>query len=266
MVKRRPQILVVEDDPYWFAKYREWLQEDHGDVECVDNKEEAVEKIRCKTYNVAIVDIMLREIESDRGGVEVIRYLTELNEGTGIIVASGTGDIHVAIDTYNMGILGFIHKAHLRGSLDVVPQVEHALNEVTLKNVGRFGSLSAYLASPQVAPDWENEIFHALECGYDAIGTIRSTLNQYFPILRVKGSQFTLRCHHKEKAIAGKFWSKGLGAPIWVSIRGKGGTHVEPDPALGGSEVSQITEKKLHGCVWRLSNGQRDEFQESIWD
>jgi len=62
----KQRILVVEDDSYIREAYSEYLSCFEADIDYAETKLEALERIRCKTYHLAIVDIMLKEDVSDR--------------------------------------------------------------------------------------------------------------------------------------------------------------------------------------------------------
>ena len=52
-------ILVVEDDQYLIEVYSKTLSKEGYQVDTASTKSEAIQKIECKTYDAALVDIML---------------------------------------------------------------------------------------------------------------------------------------------------------------------------------------------------------------
>lgn len=129
-MKPAHSVLVVEDDNFIIeGLYKECLSSLDVDVDYAQSKREAIEKIRCKTYRIAIVDIMLREDLSDRGGIDVIEYIHRLNKGTAVIVVSATDDIEVALTTYKVGISDFIQKEDIHSSQDILGPIQSILEE-----------------------------------------------------------------------------------------------------------------------------------------
>lgn len=68
-MKNKKRVLVVEDKAEIARVLRQNLCDAGYDVDTAGSKTEALEKIRCRTYHVSLVDIMLTlDDEFDRGG------------------------------------------------------------------------------------------------------------------------------------------------------------------------------------------------------
>jgi len=96
--------------------------------------------------------------------------------------------------------------------------------------LGKFQTLQAYLAAPELVPYWESALFSALKADYTAVNeALNLALERHLPILRLKRAQFSIRSDSVNLAANGKFWSKGIGSPIWLSIANYNG-HLSMPP------------------------------------
>jgi ActR/RegA family two-component response regulator len=267
-MSRKTAILVVEDRPILIDEvYKEAFSTIDAEVDYASNKYEALEKVKCKTYDVAFIDIMLSDDISDRGGVEVVKYLNQLNEGTSMIVVSGTEDIKVAINTYNAGIMDFMHKNPPPIDKDILDRLNKAL--ACKKNInyfGRFSTLTAYLAAPELVYSWEMAIMSHLGVGYNTINNaLWEVLERMFPIMRKKsGCSFTM--NNQPHALIGSFWSKGLGKPIWISIAGQNNELISPPQEAIQEEIYKHQKGKIFVGIWTMTGIRRDDYCDSIWD
>ncbi len=267
-MSRKTAILVVEDRPVFLKEvYKEALSSLDVDDEYATNKDEALEKVRCRTYDIAFIDIMLTDDTDDRGGVEVVKYIDKLNEGTSMIVVSGTDDVRVPIDTYNAGIVDFILKTKTFGEKDVLEKLEKVLKYKRHRNYfGKFGTLNAYLATPEMVYSWEMAIMTHLEASYDILNNaLFEVLERMLPIMRKKGGwSFTMDT--EPRGISGSFWSKGLGKPIWISIASKDNELTPPPQEAILEEIYKGRKGKLLVGVWTMAGIQRDDYYDSIWE
>ena len=268
---RKHRILVVEDDIYLIENlYKKALSALDIDIDFAQSKFEAIEKVKCKTYDVAFVDIMLMEGQKDRGGVDVIEYLHRLNEGTAVIVVSATDDVKVALKTYKAGIVDFIQKENIHTKADILNPLEKIIDNRKFSKInpfGRFTTLSAYLASPELTPYWESNIQNILGVSYQLmIDTFNNALENLLPILRIKNATYSLKTDSATKCVNGIFWSKGEGCPIWFAAAGKTGNLIEPTNELKGDLLKNYKKGDLLISIWKMINTKRDAFYESIWD
>jgi ActR/RegA family two-component response regulator len=270
-VNRKNKILVVEDDIYIVENvYKEYLSSLDINVDYAQSKFEAIEKVRCKTYNAAFVDIMLREDYRDRGGIDVIEYLHKINEGTAIIVVSGTDDIKVALTTYRAGIVDFIQKENIHTKTDILNPLERILNNQGLyiiKYFGKYDNFSSYLASPNFCPSWEFGIYNTLGVTCQLmIDIFNNIFENFLPILRKKNTVDSLEIDSTRKCVHGIFWSKGEGYPIWFTAANKKGSLIEPTNELKSDFLKNYEKGDLVLSIWKIIDTKRDEFYESIWD
>ena len=85
----KPRILVVEDDIRWQEIYSEALEKRDYEVNVVGNKNSAFDALDKMFFHAAIVDLKLTDNDKNRDGLDVLRRIWALDEGTRAIVGSG---------------------------------------------------------------------------------------------------------------------------------------------------------------------------------
>lgn len=263
-------ILVVEDmEDIVDTLYKPNLIEDNLSVDYAKTEIEAKEKINCKTYDIAYVDIMLREDRNDRGGIEVIKYLHELQETTDIIVVSATDDIKVALELYRTGIVGFIQKEEIRSPdiiLSYLDKYKSNIKDKDTKYFGRYSVLVAYLANPELTPYWEDKWMRKLGTSFiNFSNALKNSLKNKLPILRIKDE---IDCLHslEGRTAYGYFWSKRLGKAIMVSM-----AFTDDDLPKPNDDTIKIVEeiyKKKFGnmniAIYTINGMPRSQFYLSV--
>jgi ActR/RegA family two-component response regulator len=260
-IKRR--ILVVEDKPNLLYLYKLVLEEAGFLVDTFDTKSASIEALRSKIYDLALVDLQLKDDISHKGGHDVLDAINDLQDGTVAIVVSGTHEIRDSIASYSRGIATFIMKGDIKPE-DLVDPIKKALEKHVRPQIGDFPSLSAYLARPEQTPIWQGQVENTLGCGYPNLDNILwKSLQPYLPLIRKKDGSPSLAMDKERRAVGGLFWSKELGCAIWFSAAGKG---VFIDPAeTDVVPLGNFTGKNVSGAVWKVKAG-RDEFLERISD
>lgn len=96
----KTRILIVEDEDAIRGPYKTSLERRGYNVDEATNLDTAIERINVITYHVAIVDLMLAGPGvPNLDGLEVLKQLRILNEGTKSIVLSTQKDAQVSADT-----------------------------------------------------------------------------------------------------------------------------------------------------------------------
>jgi CheY-like chemotaxis protein len=258
------RVLVVEDVPDISDSYKFHLERAGYVVDVVDTRRGAVEALKSKYYDVALVDLSLKDDVTFKGGIDVLDAINKLHDGTKAIVASATSEIKDSVASYDRGIKGFIMKGAVT-SKSIVEKIEEALKGHRRPLFGDFATLTAYLAAPEVTPIWEGHVEAALGCGYESMQKILwKALSTYLPILRTRDGSTSLTIDKGRAAVAGMFWSKAEGCAIWLSIRGERGSFLEPNESAP-SRLADIDGKKVSAAIWRI-NVARDQFLETIRD
>lgn len=90
MLKPPCTILLVDDDLSWQKIYQRILTGVGNSVEIASTKDEAMQRIEQRTFDIVIVDLRLVDNdETDMGGIQVIERLRNLTKPTKVIVKSG---------------------------------------------------------------------------------------------------------------------------------------------------------------------------------
>lgn len=259
------RILVVEDVADISDSYKFHLENAGFVVDIVETRKGAIEALTAKYYDVALVDLHLKDDDvTFKGGFAVLDVIKTLQEGTKAIVASGTSEIEDSVASYDKGIKSYIIKGPIT-SKDIIEKIKDAVKDHTQPLFGDFQTLSSYLAAPEVTPIWEDPIQSALGCGYDGMHKILwNALRPYLPILRRKDGTPSMIVDKTQRAVAGAFWSKAEGFAIWVSIRGEGGTFIEPEQR-DARRIADFEGKKVAAAAWRIDLA-RDLFLETLRD
>jgi CheY-like chemotaxis protein len=258
------RVLVVEDMPDISDSYRFHLEHAGYQVDIVETRKAAIEALRAKFYDVALVDLSLKDDVTYKGGLEVLDAINQLQDGTKAIVASATSEIKDSVASYDRGISGFIMKGIVR-SKDIVEKIESALKGHRRPIFGDFPTLTAYLAAPEVTPIWEHQVHSVLDCGYESMNKILwKAFRPYLPILRKRDGAPSLAIDKTRSSVGGTFWSKNEGSSIWFSAHGERGSFLEPEPPAS-QRLAEFGEKKVSASVWRTEIP-RDQFLETVRD
>ncbi len=266
MANKNTTVLVIEDNEDLSFQYRLMLQSAGFEVTVTDTKRDAINKLRDRNFSVALVDLQLRDDPTHSGGIEVLEYIDKLREGTQAVVVSGTPNVNDAVRSFQAGISAFIQK----GSMDsevVVDAISNAAKQSSIPQYGDYQSLAALLAAPNQTPIWQSEMLATLGCTFDILNKILwQELKPFLPILRNETSEFSLENYTNKQAVAGMFWSKGTGFPIWLSIYSNNGEMVDPPKGIDSKPLREKRYGKTSAAVWRLYGVDRAIFPEFVHD
>ncbi len=265
--KRR--VLIIEDDADLMDKLRRIVGRAGHDVDVARTKPEALEKIRCRTYHAAMIDIMLSDDPSDRGGIECLEYLQQLDEGTAAVVLSATNDVRVPVEAWKKGAITYLVKKDIRSSEDILAPLDEALENCVLRVYGPFDQLTAYLAATSDPTSFEARLMIVLGKGIGGLyELLKSVFSPLLPVLRPKPPKSAITIDPPGHRVNATLWSKALGAPVWVSLGATGAEPAEPPeecrPVTTLHEVS-AKDRRAKAKLWRITVS-RDAFEESMGD
>jgi len=264
-MKDKKRIIVIEDDIDLLDNYLENLEDLNLIVDTADNKIEALEKIKCRTYHVAMVDIMLTNDPFDRGGIEVIKYIQSLNEGTNVVVLSASDDVRVPVDAWDQGALKYLVKKYIKSSEDYLKIVRELLEISKLKLYGNFSSLHPYLACPENISYWEDHLSRMLGVSYNVFSEIiTKTFDPILPVLRKKDQKFKIQ--HKDKTVYSQLWSKSLGSGVFISISRDDNSICKPATNLQATHYMCLETYGYKSNIWTISSDKRSDYLDSLYD
>ncbi len=162
----KARILVIDDDPEMLALAKYRLSEQDYDVTVVDTGEGALAAAYQQPFEVALTDLQLPDLD----GLEVVRRLREIEPATEIIMITGYGSVHGAVDAIKAGAFYFVEKPVKFDELFAL--IDKALER--RQQAAEIEQLRSKLTKP--------EHYH------DIIGGSRAMLNLYEIIDRVAES------------------------------------------------------------------------------
>ncbi len=106
MMKKQPNILIVEDDVNMREFLGDLLTSEGYNADWSIHGGDAKKKIEIKSYDVVITDVVMPEVD----GVEVLKYVKEKNPDTSVIVITGYSTIKQAVELVKMGADDYFNK------------------------------------------------------------------------------------------------------------------------------------------------------------
>jgi len=142
------RVLVVEDEKSWQELYAEILSDEGFHVSKASTLEEARNILDYCFFHAAIVDLRLSKTDrNNRDGMEVLRHIMELSEGTGAVVMSGYADIKMFDDFRKYGISSVAEKVEGdKGNMDI-PALLQKVREAAA-NAQRLSARKIWEGSP----------------------------------------------------------------------------------------------------------------------
>jgi DNA-binding NarL/FixJ family response regulator len=135
-----PRVLVVDDDDVFRSTLLALLERQGFRTDGAANLVEAKAAVDQRVYHVVIIDIMLEgDDNSNRDGVEVLRYLRRLGNDTKSLVLSGQSDTTLVRDLFQeCGADGYLTKRELatNGTMFLLQIIRELINEYESCHVG----------------------------------------------------------------------------------------------------------------------------------
>jgi DNA-binding NtrC family response regulator len=101
-----PTVLVVDDEASIRRTLREILEYEDYEVVDAEDGEEALDKLRSDTYDLALVDVKMPEPD----GMDVLRTVADEMPELPVVMISGHGTIETAVEATKLGAFDFIEK------------------------------------------------------------------------------------------------------------------------------------------------------------
>lgn len=103
---QRTNILIIDDEPQVCGSVRKVLLKENYNVDMAFSGQEALEKIKEKSYNVAVIDIKMPGMS----GMELLRILRKDYPALKPIIMTGYSTIETAVEAVKLGALDYIPK------------------------------------------------------------------------------------------------------------------------------------------------------------
>lgn len=105
-MKREVNILVVDDEEIVRSSLVDWLREDGYHAEAAENGFEALEKLREKPWDIALVDLKMPKMD----GLELMERMKELKPDIQVIIITAYATVHTAVQAMKMGAYDYLVK------------------------------------------------------------------------------------------------------------------------------------------------------------
>ncbi len=255
------RLLIVEDEPRFYRYYAKQLDRMGADYDIAESKVEAVECLKKKSYEGAIVDLNLTDDTTYSHGISVLEYARTVGEGTQCFVVSGASEISRAIESWEAGAVKFIEKASATNQ-EIAERVYNEVKDNHLDVFGKFKSLNVYLAHPNFAHEWEMMAYKPFNFGFQRFQQcLMHAFKPILPVIRPAVGRDALAREGDVEILAGTFWSKKIGCAVRVEFsEAKFETEVEDDLIVVSSSIGNDAFYR----VYRDLKHERDEFPEFI--
>ena len=105
-LNEKKRILVIDDDADLRESITMLLNRAGFIVDAVENGQEAIEKSKLNFYNVALIDIVLPDIN----GIDLLKKLKDINPSIRNIIITGFASLDNAVKALNLGADSYLIK------------------------------------------------------------------------------------------------------------------------------------------------------------
>lgn len=141
------QILFLEDEPTIREVLTEYMKMQNYDVTCAGDGEEALELLRNKAFDMAVLDIMVPKVS----GLDVLGYIKERRPEMATIMLTALGDENTQVQAFNLYADDYVIKPV--SPIILLKRMETILRRVKRTEQGREKGLVLYEESYQAFYD-----------------------------------------------------------------------------------------------------------------
>ena len=116
MTDDRIRVLLAEDEANLAQILSTFLKGRGYDVRTVGNGRDALESLRAESFDVALLDIVMPELD----GLEVLRVVRAEPEPPEVIIITGNGTIETAISAMRLGAYDYMSKPYRMAEIDLL--------------------------------------------------------------------------------------------------------------------------------------------------
>ena len=132
------KILLVEDNKEISENIVRYFKNE-VEIDCAYNGEDAIDLLNLYTYDIAILDLMLPEID----GMGVLKYISKKNLNTGAIILTAKEDLDDKLKAFEIGAYDYLTKPffmeELRARINVILK---AMGKIKKPNILEFKDLT----------------------------------------------------------------------------------------------------------------------------
>jgi len=105
-MKKKLEILILDDEPIVGERLKAALQKDGFYVEIFIEPEKALARLSDKTFDIVVTDIRMDSMD----GLQILEYVSKSSQSTKVIMITGFATIEVARESLTKGAFDFIAK------------------------------------------------------------------------------------------------------------------------------------------------------------
>ena len=127
-----PRVLLVDDEEKFLDVLSQRLGTRGIDAETSTSGEEALVKIKNKSFDAIVLDVMMPGI----GGIETLKRIRKENPEVQIIMLTGRGTVDKAVEAMKEGAIDFLEKpADINKLLDKISEAKKKKILLVMKNI-----------------------------------------------------------------------------------------------------------------------------------
>jgi DNA-binding NtrC family response regulator len=142
----RIKVLIAEDEPHLGSILESFLTGRGYQVTTRRDGRAALEALRAEAYDVALLDIVMPEMD----GLEVLRHVREEPTPPEVIIITGNGTIETAITAIKLGAYDYLAKPYRMAEIDVLVRRAWEKRQLSKENALLHSRLSRVDAVPEV--------------------------------------------------------------------------------------------------------------------
>jgi DNA-binding NtrC family response regulator len=128
-MERKPQILILDDEPIVGKRLKPALEKYGCEVEVFEDGKKALERFNEKHFDIVVTDVRMEEID----GLQVLEQVKAKSAETKVIIITGYATIEVAREALIKGAFDFIAKPFKPNDLRLI--VERAAKSMGFKDL-----------------------------------------------------------------------------------------------------------------------------------
>ncbi len=126
------RILLVEDEQFIRDIYKRQLEKEGFMVDCFSNGQDALNSVAQNTYNLALLDIMLPEMN----GLEILKKIKQnvITQKIPVVMLTNLGQEEIIKEGFTLGAQGYLIKASCSPN-QVVQEVNNILGKTRPQSI-----------------------------------------------------------------------------------------------------------------------------------
>ena len=142
----RVRVLIAEDEENLGQILKTFLAGRGHTVECVADGRSALQALRAETFDVALLDIVMPEMD----GLEVLRNVREDPDCPEVIIITGNGTIETAITAMKLGAYDYMSKPYRMAEIDVLVRRAWEKRQLAKENLFLHSRLARVDVTPEI--------------------------------------------------------------------------------------------------------------------